>query len=586
MAEKLSITIALEGGKQLEQQLEGIGQAGKKAFGEIEQAATKVGGFKNLKPEEVTQKLKDMGIVGTEAFNKIQAAVASASNWERVVVAVASVEKGFSGLVAAAGSFARALGPIGLAAGAAGVGIVKVMSEAAEAINKVDSEAIKLGISISKFDQLRLGFEKMGSSAGAIGEGIGHVRSEIEKLNLEKIKQAAKELEDMGKRGFGGQGTEQFRFLEEQVVKTGAAAKAARAALESLGATVLAPEAGNALERLGIAATTASQVIPQFVEKMRLLPDSAQRTADAIAVLGPKLGVEFVQALRTGGVAVDAFVNSVRTMTQDQANAANLWEQNSNRMSSAWERFKVSIGGDLLATNTMRELTSILEGLNTLINASSEQWAAAFSNIGQAVVGLLAKLGELEVKLAGAIWDAFTSAGTAAINAVIGALDRLWEKLKGIGAAIAGAFSGGGGTPGSTTPIPGNASGGLIGGRGSGTSDSNLAWVSRGEHIMPARAVQQPGMLALLEALRRSGGNLRGVMDGMGRFAGGGMVPRLPAFAAGGLVGGMPHLGTVDLRTDHGSVRLMAGGSAMEQLSRLATTKRMTSTGKKPGFIG
>ena len=73
---------------------------------------------------------------------------------------------------------------------------------------------------------------------------------------------------------------------------------------------------------------------------------------------------------------------------------------------------------------------------------------------------------------------------------------------------------------------PPNARGGLLGGRGTGTSDSNLAWVSRGEHIMPARAVRQPGVLAFLEALRRSGGDLRRVLDGMGRFALGGMVTR------------------------------------------------------------
>jgi hypothetical protein len=72
--------------------------------------------------------------------------------------------------------------------------------------------------------------------------------------------------------------------------------------------------------------------------------------------------------------------------------------------------------------------------------------------------------------------------------------------------------------------ITGNAAGGLLGGRGTGTSDSNLAWVSRGEYIVPARIVQQPGMLALLEALRLS------------RFAAGGMVGGISAYAEGGEV--------------------------------------------------
>jgi hypothetical protein len=67
---------------------------------------------------------------------------------------------------------------------------------------------------------------------------------------------------------------------------------------------------------------------------------------------------------------------------------------------------------------------------------------------------VFAPIGELQVKLAqfvaslgGDIWSAFSSAGTAAINAISSALDGLIAKLKSIGSAIAGAFSGGGGTP-------------------------------------------------------------------------------------------------------------------------------------------
>jgi hypothetical protein len=60
-----------------------------------------------------------------------------------------------------------------------------------------------------------------------------------------------------------------------------------------------------------------------------------------------------------------------------------------------------------------------------------------------------------------------------------------------------------------------NAAGGLLGGRGTGTSDSNLAWVSRGEFITPgllfgSRACSRSSSLAAF------GGNLRRVLDGMG----------------------------------------------------------------------
>jgi|SRR5580765_390917 len=134
-------------------------------------------------------------------------------------------------------------------------------------------------------------------------------------------------------------------------------------------------------------------------------------------------------------------------------------------------------------------------------------------------------------------------------------------------------------------PLPGwpsgaHAAGGLLGGSGSGTSDSNLAWVSRGEHIMPARAVSQPGVLAFLEALRRSGGNLRGVLDNMGRFALGGMVmPTLsiPAFAGGGMNNvtiqfpGLPEI-----------TGLRASSAVVDELRNAAAMAQVRSGGRKP----
>ena len=129
--------------------------------------------------------------------------------------------------------------------------------------------------------------------------------------------------------------------------------------------------------------------------------------------------------------------------------------------------------------------------------------------------------------------------------------------------------------------LRGRAAGGLLGGRGTGTSDSNLAWVSRGEHIMPARAVSQPGVLAFLEALRRSGGNLRNVLDGMGHFAFGGMVHgpvlRTPAFAGGGMNNvtiqfpGLPEI-----------TGLRASSGVVDELRKAAALAQVRSGGRKP----
>jgi hypothetical protein len=131
-------------------------------------------------------------------------------------------------------------------------------------------------------------------------------------------------------------------------------------------------------------------------------------------------------------------------------------------------------------------------------------------------------------------------------------------------------------------PLPSgaHAAGGLLGGSGSGTSDSNLAWVSRGEYITPARAVSQPGVLAFLEALRRSGGNLRGVLDNMGRFALGGMVmPTLsiPAFAGGGMNHVSIHF--PGLSPIEG---LRAPSSVVDELRNAAAMAQVRSGGRKP----
>jgi predicted metalloprotease len=92
---------------------------------------------------------------------------------------------------------------------------------------------------------------------------------------------------------------------------------------------------------------------------------------------------------------------------------------------------------------------------------------------------------------------------------------------------IAGVF-GGGGMIGGTDK---KAEGGLLRGRGTGTSDSNLAWFSDSEYLVRAAVVRQPGVLQHLEDLNRRG--VRALVS----------TPALieaptARFADGGLVGG------------------------------------------------
>lgn len=167
----------------------------------------------------------------------------------------------------------------------------------------------------------------------------------------------------------------------------------------------------------------------------------------------------------------------------------------------------------------------------------------------------------------------------AAIDWVVQKAKAVWDFIQqlfgGSGTVTEGGGDGGGG---------GFARGGMVGGRGSGTSDSNLAWVSRGEYIMPARAVAQPGVLSFLAALRRSGGNLASVLDGIGRFSLGGLVMppmAIPAFAGGGSAGAMNHV-TIQFPGLPAVTGLRASSEVVDELRKQAALAQIRSGGRKP----
>ena len=148
----------------------------------------------------------------------------------------------------------------------------------------------------------------------------------------------------------------------------------------------------------------------------------------------------------------------------------------------------------------------------------SFDWAAfgqaavtSFNMVVGAIQSAGAAVADFVSKIAGITWDAISSAGVAAWNALTGAIQRAIDAvLKFIGLKPSGPATGGG--------TAGKARGGLIGGRGTGTSDSNLAWLSRGEYVVRAAAVRQFGA----------------------GFFGALNAGRIPGFAAGGPVAGSP----------------------------------------------
>jgi hypothetical protein len=128
----------------------------------------------------------------------------------------------------------------------------------------------------------------------------------------------------------------------------------------------------------------------------------------------------------------------------------------------------------------------------------------------------------------------------------------------------------------STAPF---ASGGMVRGPGSGTSDSILAWLSNSEFVVSARAVSHYGadLFAALNAMRLP-------RDFIGGFSMGGLARAISGnrFAAGGSVSaGHP----VVLNIDRHSFNMSAGGDTIAQLKRFAVTSQLSSTGRKPRWV-
>lgn len=125
----------------------------------------------------------------------------------------------------------------------------------------------------------------------------------------------------------------------------------------------------------------------------------------------------------------------------------------------------------------------------------------------------------------------------------------------------------------------GLATGGIVRGAGSTTSDSILALLSNREFVVNARAVSHygPEFFAALNAMRLP-------RDFLSRFSMGGLARSLGGnrFASGGQVrSGSP----VVLKIDRQSFNMSAGDDTITQLKRFAVTAQLSSSGRKPRWV-
>jgi hypothetical protein len=500
--------------------------------------------------EEVQSQMHNIGLAGRNAFLSIAEAAAKLS-------AVFAVGVG-AGIVVATKQLIE-------------------FANAAEETEKTLTQLQKVsGQSFNNLSALANVFAKGGTSLKQFASEFGNLSEKIASAGEQAAKQEAirQQAEDIAK-GFKGAELPAIT-LDERV----------KALLESL------------------SRVPAADQWSRLADIFKNLGDTVER-----ARIGKALGLspETIASLSQGSEALKQLQATAEqlglTLTSSNQQALQEMAQGWNQFTSLLSAFFQKIGAlaapafsQILATvqPVMQQIVSDFQNLplDQAISNLGTRLGPAFQALGQVLVPIVTALG--------------TAAGTAFANAVLDAIKSgltpttsLWDAIlndfikfgesivqnatilaqkikQALGLGGGGASPAAGGEPGG---IP-MASGGLLGGRGTGTSDSNLAWVSRGEHIMPARAVAQPGVLAFLEALRRSGGNLSAALDGMGRFALGGMVPRMPAFVAGGLAGGSNV--TIQFPGLPAIGGLRASSDVVDQLHRAAALAQVRSGGRKP----
>jgi len=575
MAEKISVAIGLEGGEEVQRQLEGIGKTGQQAFSNIQSAA------EQMDFSAIADGFQTIGDTGVQAFDKVKTAAQNAAVFEQIIQAVRKVEGAFESLGNAAvkvgarmtkslgafGVLARALGPLGIAAGVAGGAMIKFGDDTADALNNIAAASAKLDLTAQQFSKLQNALTQTGVSQDSILPG------------LQKLK------DELGK-----------DFFPQDVI-TG---------------------------------------FQNFIAQLERMPDGAERTNLAMQKLEDALGAQVIAGLQTGAISSQNFAAALglaTAATQEQIVAAARYQQTLNQLSAAWQEFKAALAVPTtpilqFLVNEIKSLTAGVQGvisayqtfkamlsqdfdipwllkivnfdpnlllskwlpvLQLIQNALGQgTWPAldALVQKAQAAAQTLAQTGQAgaqagqqaaqglelisnpltgmpelaakgsqataQIGIAGQqagqqaaqgfqVWNeelgkavpliqqlkppdasSWTSWASTVVSAIESAISKL---LEWIGLKDKAGSSGGGG--GGGTGAPGKARGGLIGGRGTGTSDSNLAWLSRGEFVIRAAAVRHFGT-AFFAAL--NAGRIPG-------FAAGGLAGIIPGYARGGPAG-------------------------------------------------
>ena len=510
---------------------------------------------------------------------------------------LAKLKQSFAQLGGEVAQFAETFAAVGTAVGAAAiVAAAAALSKYTQAVNETNKALTQLqkvsGAAFQNLSGLQQVFAAGGTALGKFTTEFGNLSEEIQKADIARY-------------------TRQFGDLHSSFTKFQNDLDVLRQKFDNL-ATGQAQTFSklstfqNQLEALKESLAEVADPQAQLFKLADIFRTLSQQGAQGVAQMerfGKALGLspETITSLSQGSAALKAMQAEAEqlglTLTTSNQQAltqmAQGWNQFTTLASAALQKMAASAAPAFAALLGIAKqaLAGIVQDFQTLpldqaianvANRLGPIFTAAFQQLSPIII-------QGGMALGVALVDAFASAVKDAFKTIFNnlgsELQQNWQILLENIRRL---------TPDQSTILTGLqqqqgggfAGGGLIGGYGTGTSDSNLAWVSRGEYITPAAAVGQPGVLAFLEVLRRSGGSLTAALNGMARFSLGGLAARpMPAFAGGGLVGGMSNV-TIQFPGLPAIAGLRASADVIGELQRSAALAQVRSGGRKPSRYG
>lgn len=326
------------------------------------------------------------------------------------------------------------------------------------------------------------------------------------------------------------------------------------------------------------------------------LKDQIAATASGITKVTDGTG-QVLADVKTSATGVGAAIGQVASSVKDLGDTSDALAKAANITGVADAANQVVLA--LKAAGD--EAQTVADGIVAAAGEASKGWAAVPQAISDAAAAAQTGVATLIAAFQGvgdAIGAAFASVGPAVTAAFAGVVDNIssqldlvraataafvadvQSQLAALEASIAAAQAAASGAQ----AVEGHAAGGPIGGPGTGTSDSILARVSRGEFIIKARAVSHygAGLFAALNNMRLPRELPGFSMGGLASAIGSALGPsRLPAFAAGGSVGGGR---PINLSIDGKTFGLVAPDDTADSLSRFVMSKRVRSSGTRPGW--